>query len=408
MTNEITHAHGVSRGPAGSARRRFAVILAGGQGTRLRPLTYACRKELMPIVGRPLLEYRLHTLRTHGVTDVAFACASGARELEAHFGGGAEVGLRITYHRESRPLGSGRAVKEAARAAGAFGTLVVCNGDILSDLDLGAMLRLHSATGAAVSMSLSTVTDPWHFGVASVDQDLRIRSFVEKPPRGQEPSNLINAGTWLWEPAVLDRIPDDDSAIVDGFAERVLFPGIIAGGGRIQGFRDDFWFDIGTPERYLDANHALLGRTMRGGRQQVVREDGVMIAHNATVTGPVYAGRGAVIGRGARVVGPCILGRGAIVEDGAHVENSVLWQGARVGRASLVRRSIIGAGGRIGRDVALDHAILANASGVGNGESPARMTQLLPGEFFGLPSALQPRQEVAPAAARRVIPAGFS
>jgi mannose-1-phosphate guanylyltransferase len=390
MTNEIRNAPDASGEPARSPQRRYAVILAGGQGTRLRPLTYACRKELMPIVGRPLLEYRLHTLRTHGVTDIAFACAGGAGELEAHFGDGAEVGLRITYHRESRPLGSGRAVKEAARAAGATGTLVICNGDILSDLDLGDMLRRHAATGAAVSMSLTAVREPWHFGVASVDQDLRIQSFIEKPPRGQEPSKLVNAGTWLWEPAVLDRIPDDDSAIVDGFAERVLFPGIIAGGGRIQGFRDDFWFDIGTPQRYLDANHRMLARAMRGQKRRLACEDGVVIAPDATVTGPVYAGRGAVIGSGAHVVGPCVLGSGAVVEDGAHVERSVLWQRAHVGRRSVVRRSIIGAGSRIGRDVALDHAVLANASGVGHGESPARMTRLLPGEFFGLPSAVQP------------------
>ncbi len=403
MTNTIRNEPGASREPAGSPQRRHAVILAGGQGTRLRPLTYACRKELMPIVGRPLLEYRLHTLRTHGVTDVAFACASGARELEAHFGNGAEVGLRITYHREPRPLGSGRAVKEAARAAGAVGTLVVCNGDILSDLDLGAMLRLHAATGAAVSMSLATVSEPWHFGVASVDRDLRIQSFREKPPRGQEPSNLINAGTWLWEPAVLDRIPDDDSAVVDGFAERVLFPSIIAGGGRIQGFQDKFWFDVGTPERYLDANHRLLDRTLRGRTRQVTCEEGVEIAPDATVTGPVYAGRGAVIGRGARVVGPCVIGSRAVVEDGAHVEGSVLWQRAHVGTRSVVRGSIIGAGSRIGRDVALDHAILANASGVGNGESPARMTHLLPGEFVGLPSAVQPPREAAPVSVRRMI-----
>jgi NDP-sugar pyrophosphorylase family protein len=395
MTTEISVPCGPSSEPAGTPQRRYAVILAGGAGTRLRPLTYACRKELMPIVGRPLLEYRLQVLRTHGVTDVVFACAGGARELEAHFGNGSDMGLRITYHRESRPLGSGRAVKEAARAAGATGTLVVCNGDILSDLSLGDMLRQHRATGAVISMSLAAVTAPWHFGVASVDQELRIQSFIEKPPRGREQSNLINAGTWLWEPAVLDRIPDDDSAIVDGFAERVLFPGIIAAGGRIQGFKDDFWFDIGTPERYLDANHRLLDRAMRGRKRQVACEDGVVIAPDAMVTGPVYAGRGAVIGRGARVVGPCVLGSGAVVEDGASVERSVLWQRARIGRRSVVRRSIIGAGGRIGRDVDLDDAVLANASGVAHGESPAPKTQLLPGEFFGLPSSGQRPHEAA-------------
>src|SRR5581483_6562249 len=160
-----------------------AVILAGGAGTRLRPLTYARRKELVPLLDRPLLEYRLRNLRLHGITDVVLACSQGMREVEDHFGDGAGLGIRIAYNYEDRPLGSGRAVKEAARAAGAAGALVVCNGDIITDVDLTAMLGRHRETGAVLSMSLAAVDDPWHFGVVDVDADLRIRRFVEKPPQ---------------------------------------------------------------------------------------------------------------------------------------------------------------------------------------------------------------------------------
>src|SRR6185295_10769186 len=212
----------------------FAVILAGGAGTRLRPLTYARRKELVPLLNRPLLEYRLLNLKQHGVADIVLACSQGAHEIEAHFGDGTALGVRLRYSYEDRPLGSGRAVKEAARAAGATGTLVVCNGDILTNVDLGAMIAQHRTTGATLSISLARVDDPWHFGVVAVDDDLRIRHFVEKPAQGEEPSNLINAGTWLWEPEVLDRIPDDETAVRDGFSERVLFPGIIDDGLRAQ------------------------------------------------------------------------------------------------------------------------------------------------------------------------------
>ena len=162
----------------------------------------------------------------------------------------------MQYSYEDRPLGSGRAVKEAARAAGATGTLVVCNGDILTNVDLTAMIARHRETGATLSMSLAPVHDPWTYGVAEVDDDLRIRSFVEKPPQGEEPSNLINAGTWLWEPEMLDRIPDDETAVRDGFSERVLFPGIIADGLRVQGFTEDLWVDVGAPDRYMPRDAA--------------------------------------------------------------------------------------------------------------------------------------------------------
>src|SRR5439155_1127955 len=153
----------------------------------------ARRKELVPVLGVPLLEYRLRNLREHGVHDIVLACSQGMREVEEHFGDGASLGVRIEYAYEDRPLGSGRAVKEAARAAGASGTLVVCNGDILTNVDLTAMIERHSETGATLSISLAAVEDPWHFGVVEADQDLRGRHFVEKPPQGEEPSNLINA-----------------------------------------------------------------------------------------------------------------------------------------------------------------------------------------------------------------------
>ena len=184
----------------------FAIILAGGAGTRLRPLTYARRKELVPVVNRPLLEYRLRGLKEHGIEDVVLACSQGMREVEEHFGDGASLGLRIRYNYEDRPLGSGRAVKEAARAHGATGTLVVCNGDIITNVDLTAMIARHRETGATLSMSLAPVHDPWDYGVAEVDAELCIHSFVEKPPQGTAPSNLHITGRYILQPAIFDLL----------------------------------------------------------------------------------------------------------------------------------------------------------------------------------------------------------
>ncbi|MGH7634036.1 MAG: sugar phosphate nucleotidyltransferase, partial [Gemmatimonadaceae bacterium] len=297
-----------------------AIILAGGAGTRLRPLTYARRKELVPILNRPLLEYRFRNLREHGVEKIILACSQGMSEIEAHFGDGGDLGVELAYSYEERPVGSGRAVKQAARAHGADGTLVVCNGDILTNIDLSGMIERHGATGATLSLSLAPVDDPWQYGVVQVDEDLRIRSFVEKPPQGEEPSNLVNAGTWLFEPEVLARVPDDESAVRDGFAERVLFPGIITDGLRVQGFVEDLWVDAGSPERYLRANRLLLERVAEEIGEDVIGLEGSEVADNARLTGLVYIGRGATIARDATVSGPVVLGEGASIGEGAVVE----------------------------------------------------------------------------------------
>ncbi len=357
-----------------------AIILAGGAGTRLRPLTYARRKELVPVVNRPLLEYRLLNLKQHGVLDVVVACSQGMREVEDHFGDGASLGLRIRYSYEDRPLGSGRAVKEAAREHGASGTLIVCNGDIITNVDLTAMMARHRETGATLSMSLAPVHDPWTYGVAEVDDDLRIRSFVEKPPQGQEPSNLINAGTWLWEPAILDRIPDDDSAVRDGFSERVLFPGVIAAGLRVQGFTEDLWVDVGSPERYLLATRLLLERMTREAGAEVLGRGDARIGDGVTFEGMVALGPGAHIGRGARVTGPSVIGRGAIVGAGSVIEASALWEEVLVGENARISGSIIGAFAGVGDRAVVTDAVLANGAEVPEDRTLDPGARLMPNE----------------------------
>ncbi len=364
-----------------------AIILAGGSGTRLRPLTYARRKELVPLLNRPLLEYRLRNLRDHGVTDIVLACAQGTGEIEDHFGDGAALGVRLTYNYEEKPLGSGRAVKEAARAASATGTLAVCNGDILTNVDLTAMIARHRQTGATLSMSLAPVDDPWHFGVVAGDDELRISKFVEKPPQGEQPSNLINAGTWLWEPPMLDRIPDDDAAIVDGFSERVLFPGIIADGMRAQGVIEDLWVDVGAPDRYIRATRLLLEReAARRGRSLLV-ENGAQIAAGAEFAGDVLVGEGATIAARVRIIGPAVIGKRAIVGAGAVIERSVLWEDARVADGATVRDSIIAAAASIGARSVVDDAILANGARVPDGMPLEPGARLMPGETAGEASA---------------------
>jgi mannose-1-phosphate guanylyltransferase len=358
----------------------FAVILAGGAGTRLRPLTYARRKELVPLLNRPLLEYRLLNLGQHGVHDIVLACSQGMREVEEHFGDGSALGVRLRYSYEDRPLGSGRAVKEAALLAGASGTLVVCNGDILTNVDLTAMIERHRATAAILSISLAAVDDPWHFGVVAVDDDLRILTFVEKPPRGEEPSNLINGGTWLWEPEVLQRIPDDETAVRDGFSERVLFPGIIADGLRVQGFEEDLWVDVGAPDRYMTATRLLLERTMRDLDADVALGDDVSIADDVQFEGPVLIGRGTKIGAGTRIVGPTVIGHDTIIGAGATIQASIVWEEARIGDGARVTGSILAAYAGIGDRATVIDAVLGDGAEVQEDHALEPGTKMLPGD----------------------------
>ncbi len=361
----------------------FAVILAGGAGTRLRPLTYARRKELVPLLNRPLLEYRLLNLKQHGVSDIVLACSQGAREIQDHFGDGAAVGVRLRYSYEDRPLGSGRAVKEAARSAGASGTLVVCNGDILTNVDLTGMIALHEESEAALSISLAAVDDPWHFGVVAVDDDLRIRHFVEKPAQGDEPSNLINAGTWLWAPEVLARIPDDESAVRDGFSERVLFPGIIDDGLRVQGYEEDLWVDVGAPDRYLRATKLLLERTAAQLNEDVIVLEGADVADDVEFVGHVLIAGGARIARGARIVGPTVIGERTEVGADADVVASIIWEDARIGTEASVTSSIVAAGVSIGDGATVTDAVIGDRARVAPSHMLEPGARLMPGEQAG-------------------------
>lgn len=353
-----------------------AVILAGGAGTRLRPLTYARRKELIPLLNRPLLEYRLRNLRDHGVRDIVIACAAGTVELEEAFGDGSALGINLRFNYETQMLGSGRAVKDAARAAGAAGTLVVCNGDILTEIDLTAMIDQHRRTSAAMSISLAAVHEPWHFGVVDLDTDCLIRRFIEKPPQGEEPSNLINSGTWLWEPEILERIPDDESAVRDQFSERVLFPGVIAEGLRVQGFVEDFWIDVGAPDRYLQATAMMLART------GVQVADDARVDAKATVTPPMCIGSRSLVAAGASVRA-ATLGPGTRIGRDASVSESILWEGVDVGDGAMVERSILGARVRIGARARVRDAVLADDATVADGCELPDGARLDPGERAG-------------------------
>ena len=321
-----------------------AVVLVGGAGTRLRPLTDTRPKPMMPLVDRPFVAHQLDLLRRHGVTDVVFSCGYRPDALEAHFGDGRRSGVRLRYVVDPEPLGTAGAVKNAEDLLDGTPFLVL-NGDVLTDLDLDAVAEAHGATGAGGTVVLTPVDDPSAFGLVRLRPDSSVEAFVEKPSREElrpgEPFR-INAGTYLLDPSVLEAIPAGRACSI----EREVFPQL-ADAGALYGFPSDaYWRDIGTPASYLAAGHDVLSGAVR----------------TESPTGDVHLGAGASVDPSASVGALSSLGPGARVEAGAVVVGSVVGARARVGEGAVLRGAIVGEDVDVGPG-----ATLAEGSVVGDG-----------------------------------------
>jgi mannose-1-phosphate guanylyltransferase len=362
-----------------------AVILVGGGGTRLRPLTYAVSKSLIPVLNRPLIGHLLDNLRRHGVTHAVFAASENDKSLEQTLGKGSSIGLELSYSYEAEPLGSGLAVKQAARSFDS--SFFVCNGDVITDLDVADMAARHRERGALVSISLCAVDDPSAYGVVEMERTDRITRFVEKPPAGDAPSNWANAGTWIFEPETLDHIPDEK---MDRSLEQLVFPSLIAEGYLVLGYPSDaYWMDVGTAERYLRLHQDLLsGRVpqwlpgdLQDGRASVGVESQVW--PDVVVEGKVIIGRACRIGGLVRIVGPAVLGDKCAVRDKSTIERCVIWAEAKIGSEAIVRDSIIGKGCWVGDEAVVEGAILADGAKVKRGVKLGPGARLEPGEVAG-------------------------
>lgn len=307
-----------------------ALILAGGLGSRLRPLTYTRPKHLLPIVNRPHIEHVFDLLERHGVTDVVLLTSYLAEAFAGAANEAAARGLKVEVTHEPEPLGTAGAIKNA-QALLSEETFLVFNGDILTDVDLTSLVEWHKAKAATATILLTPVEDPSVFGVVPTDDEGRVTAFIEKPPPGQAPSNEINAGIYVLEPAVLDYIPAGEV----WSAERALFPALVEDeAGVFARSTDAYWMDIGTPEKYLAANlDALAGRyrcaaVPEPGAEAVVGKEESRVARDAEVSLSCL-GRGSTIGEGA-IVTRSVLLPGAIVGAGATVDRSILGEGTKV------------------------------------------------------------------------------
>jgi len=312
-----------------------AIVLVGGFGTRLRPLTYTCPKQMLPIVHRPMIEHVVGHLARHGVDDVVLSLGYRPDAFTAAYPEGRCAGATLHYAVEPEPLDTAGAIRFAALDAGIDERFLVVNGDVLTDLDIEALVAFHQKRGAEATIALHRVDDPSRYGVVPTDPDGRVLAFVEKPPRDEAPTDLINAGTYVLEPSVLERIPGGRRVSV----ERETFPALVAEGTLYALDGATYWIDTGTPCEYIQAQLDLVAG-VRGEAVEGVHPTARVDA-DATVSRAVV-GEGAVVAPGARVERSVLL-PGAGVASGAVVEDSVVGPGAAVGAgARVVGGSVIG------------------------------------------------------------------
>jgi mannose-1-phosphate guanylyltransferase len=335
-----------------------AIMLVGGKGTRLRPLTLSAPKPLLPTAGVPFLAHQLARAAECGVTHVVLATSYRAEMFAEAFGDGAGFGLSIDYVYEAEPLGTGGGIRNAASLlrGGPDEPIVILNGDILSAHDLPAQVDLHRKMEAAVTLHLVEVEDPSRYGCVPTDATGRVTAFLEKTPNPL--TNRINAGCYVFRRSVIDKIPAGQVVSV----ERQTFPGLIAADAVVMGYAESaYWLDVGTPEAFVRGSCDLvLGRmpspAVPGPCGESLLLAGATVADGARLTGGTVAGAGSAIGAGAVVHGSVVFDE-AVIEAGAVVRDSIVGRGATIAAGTTLEGVVIGDGAYIGAGNELAHGI---------------------------------------------------
>ncbi|MCP2170029.1 mannose-1-phosphate guanylyltransferase [Goodfellowiella coeruleoviolacea] len=323
-----------------------AVVLVGGKGTRLRPLTLSAPKPMLPTAGVPFLTHLLSRIRAAGITHVVLGTSYKAEVFEEYFGDGARLGLDLEYVVEDQPLDTAGAIRNVAHLLRADDVMVF-NGDILSGVDLRAVLETHRDSAADVTLHLVKVPDPRRFGCVPTDADGRVTAFLEKTEN--PPTDQINAGCYVFRRSVIDRIPAGRPVSV----ERETFPGLLAAGARLQAHVDSsYWLDLGTPGAFVQGSADLVRGVAPSAALPGDPGDAIVLAgarphERALLTGGTTVGADCVVGAGARVHS-AVLFDGAVIGENAVVERTVVGAGARVEPGAVVRDAVIGDGAVIG------------------------------------------------------------
>jgi mannose-1-phosphate guanylyltransferase len=354
-----------------------AVILAGGEGTRLRPLTSRLPKPVVPLVDRPFIAFMLEWLSGHGVDEVIMSCGFLASSMRDVLGDGSDLGLRLRFVEEPDPRGTAGALKVAEPMLDE--RFLMLNGDVLTDIDLTSQIAQHEATGATATLALVPVADPTAYGLVILAEDRSVRDFVEKPSSDRVQSNLISAGAYVLERSILAMVPPDRNVSI----EREVWPLLVGNG--LYGFPSDgYWLDIGTPARYLQGTFDIIEGNVQTAVRERLGSDWLAIDEGAELQGrvipPAVLERGVRVAKGAHVGSLVVLGADVSVGAGSIVERAVLLEGAQIGEGCELRDCILAAGCKVGhRTKITGGAVLGEGVQVGADNVITRGARIFPG-----------------------------
>jgi NDP-sugar pyrophosphorylase family protein len=328
------------------------LILAGGKGTRLRPLTLNTPKPIVPVANQPFLLYQIDLLRSAGIDDVILSLSYQPRKIEDLLKDGSDYGVTIHYAVEGTPLGTGGAFKNAEHWIDS--STVVFNGDVLTALDLSAVIAQHKTTAAAATLVLTPVDNPSAYGLVETETDGRVRRFIEKPSANEITCRTINAGIYVLEPSVLRYMPQGEPYSF----ERGLFPTLLENKEVVMSYvREDYWIDIGSPTKYLEVHHDILSGRFASPRVPQSSLDRALLPPGAVVDSKSIVDADVTIRSGVRIENS-VIGKNCKIEEGAHVVDSVIWAGTTLDAESRVFGAIVGKGCYIGRSAEVRHGVV--------------------------------------------------
>ena len=356
-----------------------AVILVGGEGTRLRPLTCNIPKAMVPVVNKPFLEHVIGNLAKHGIKDIILAKGHLAGPIAEYLGDGTQLGVRLTFVVEDTPLGTAGAFKNVASYLDE--TFLALNGDIFTDLDYTGVLSFHRQRRAKATITLAPVEDPTAYGVIETDEQGRVGRFLEKPAPGEVTTNMINAGTYVLEPEVLAEIPPQVKVSI----ERETFPLLLDRGDPVYAYSSPgYWMDMGTPQKYLQLHRDLLNGKCRHyaptSGAGVVTGTQINIHPAAQITGPVLIGNNCTIEQNVRLIGPVVIGDGCHLLEGALIEDSVIWHNVQLGRQVELKHSIVADHCHLLDGCSVEDSVLGDNVTVVSGGKLAADSKIWPGE----------------------------
>jgi len=335
-----------------------AILLAGGKGTRLRPLTIHTPKPIVPIFNRPFLHYQLDLLKhVAEIDEVILSLNYQPRRIEEIFGDGGDSGLAIKYVVEPAPLGTAGAVRYAGESL--HESVVVFNGDVLTTVDLAAVIALHRERKARATIVLTPVENPSAYGLVETDEHANIRRFLEKPNPDEITCDTINAGIYVLEPDTFDRIPKDTPWSI----ERSFFPSLIERGETFVAYTyRGYWIDIGTAEKYMQVHRDIMDGKYQasalGSPHAPWISPDARIEDGATVEGPCFIDEGAVVKAGARIGPYSVIGKQVHIEEHAVVQQAIVWANSRISQEAVVRGSILGRHCHVGRNASVEHGVV--------------------------------------------------